>query len=69
MPKDDKKKTTKDASDKVQKARRAVEKLKEEIRANREAMKDTTRLLFCSFTFIISFLLIHGDMLCCFLCE
>lgn len=44
MPKDDKKKTTKDASDKVQKARRAVEKLKEEIRANREAMKDTTRL-------------------------
>ena len=66
MPKDDKKKTTKDASDKVQKARRAVEKLKEEIRANREAMKDTTRLLFCSFTFIISFLLIHGDMLCCF---
>lgn len=54
MPKDDKKKTTKDASDKVQKARRAVEKLKEEIRANREAMKDTTRLLFCSLTLCLT---------------
>ena len=42
MPKEEKKK--KDVSEKVQKTRRAVDKLKEEIRANRESMKDTTRL-------------------------
>ena len=44
MPKEEKKK--KDVSEKVQKTRKAVDKLKEEIRANRESMKDTTCLFF-----------------------
>ena len=44
MPKKKEEKSGKDAAEKVQKARRQVEKLKEEIRANRDAMKDTTRL-------------------------
>lgn len=39
-----------EVSERIQMARKEAETLKEQIRANREAMNDTTRMCFCCYS-------------------